>query len=107
FQRADVTRSDRQGHAPRKDPSDLFAGDVAGLRSSLDREAVEDVVVLVAFDLRDPSNVDPIGSDDTPPRLDLKPRDGIVSARRAASRRRRERSAHGGHPTSARDTADA
>ena len=66
--------------SPGEDLADLFAGNVAGLRAGLDGDAIEDVVVLVAFDLGDRSDVDTVGCDDAPALLDLKPRNRVPSA---------------------------
>ena len=50
--------------------------DLGGL-PGLDGQAVEDVALLIAFDLRDRAQDDAIGSDHVPPLRDLQPRDRI------------------------------
>ena len=70
---------DLQGHLAGKDRPDLLAGDVAELFrvTGLDREAVEDVGLLVTFDLGDRADGGAVGRNDVPTLLDLKPRNGI------------------------------
>jgi hypothetical protein len=53
----------------------------------LNRETVEDVVVLVSCDLDDFADRDSVGADDIPALLDLQPRDRISHAGPAAEQR--------------------
>ena len=80
LQRAEVGGSDLEDHLSRKDLSDYLAGDVANLYGfpRLDCETVKNVVVLIAFRLRDRADEDTIGGDDVPALLDLQPRNGIT-----------------------------
>jgi len=50
--------------------------------------AAVDVVLLVAFDLGDRTNVDAVGGDNVPALLDLKPRDRVACAPVVAISRR-------------------
>ena len=75
-----------QGHPPGEDLSNLFAGDVANLCPRLDRETIEDVVVLIAFGLSDPANNDAVGGNNVPALLDLEPRDRVACASVIATR---------------------
>lgn len=52
----------------------------------LDSEAVEDVALLITFDLRDRAHHEVIGRNDIPPLLDLQPRDGIGHVGHASTR---------------------
>ena len=79
LKRTGVGGCDLQGHLTGIDRSDLLTRYVANLSGcpGLDRKAVEDVALLIAFDLRNRAYDDAIGGDYVPPLLDLQPRDRI------------------------------
>ena len=79
LERADVRGRDFQGHLAGIDRPDLLTRHVPDLGGlpGLDGQAVEDVALLIAFDLRDRAEDDAIGSDHVPPLRDLQPRDRI------------------------------
>src|SRR4029077_3828744 len=79
LERPGVPRGGLQGHLAGVDRPDLLTRDIADLRwlLRLDRQAVEDVALLIAFDLRNRPDDDAVRGDDIPPLRDLQPRDGI------------------------------
>ena len=86
----DARGSDPQGHFARIDRPDLLSRHVANLGRlrGLDSQAVKDVALLVAFNLRDCADDDAIRGDHVPPLLDLQPLDGIGRHRRRFGARR-------------------
>ena len=65
------------------DLADLLGRDVARLpeRARRDREAVEDVALVVPCDLVDLADLDVVGGDDLPPGADEEPGDRIARGR--------------------------
>jgi hypothetical protein len=73
LERADVRGRDLQGHVARIGRRHLLARHVANMCGllGLDSQAVEDVALLIAFDLRNRADDDAIGGDYVPPLPDL------------------------------------
>jgi len=74
-----VRGGDLQAHLAGIDRADLLSRDVANLPGSrrLDGQAVKDVALFVAFDLRNRADDDPVGRNDVPTLRNLQPRNRI------------------------------
>jgi len=70
---ADVRGRDLQAHLAWIDRRYLLARHIANLCGllGLDSQAVEDIALLIAFDLRDRANADVVRGDHVPPLSDL------------------------------------
>jgi len=70
-----VRGGDLQAHLAGIDRADLLSRDVANLPGSrrLDGQAVKDVALFVAFDLRNRADDDPVGRNDVPTLRNLQP----------------------------------
>jgi hypothetical protein len=98
LERTGARRLDLQGHLAWIDRPDLLAWHVPKVSGLLGRDgqAVKDVALLIAFNLRDRANDDAIRGDHVPPLLDLQPRDRISHYRR-----------NFGHPARSRSSASS
>jgi hypothetical protein len=94
LERTDARGRDLQGHLARIDRRDLLARHVANLCGLLgrQRQAVKDVALLIAFNLRDRANDDAIRGDHVPPLPNLQPRDRISHRRHCFGHRALSRS---------------